>query len=113
MASRRIEKFPIGPILEYLGQPLPGGRRSGKVKAKCSFHDDNVASAQIDYQHNRYRCYACDESGDAIELIMRHEGVKFEAAKQLCADITGQAEPAIRDKRSGESGGLFGNTGLY
>lgn len=107
---RKLEKYPIAPILEAIGQSLPGGRRSGKVKAKCSFHNDQVASAVIDYQSQRFRCFACMETGDAIELIMRHEGLKFEAAIERCADLTGQAQPTVREER-GDSGSLFDDTG--
>jgi DNA primase len=112
VARTRTQKFPIEPILDYLGQIIPGGRRSGKVKAKCSFHDDTVASAVIDYQHQRFRCFACDESGDAIELLMRHEGLKFEAAKHRAAELAGQEVAGIRKQQS-ESRDLFGDTGIY
>lgn len=108
----RMEKFPIGPVLEYLGQQMPGGRRSGRVKAKCSFHDDTVASAVIDYVSNRFRCFACGETGDAIELLMRHEGINFAAAVERGEEITGQAQSAVRGKRE-SSGGLFDDTGIF
>lgn len=108
----RITKFPIEPILDYLGQIIPGGRRSGRVKAKCSFHDDSVASAVIDYQNNRFRCFACGETGDAIELLMRHEGITFAVAVERAEELTGQAQSGVRGKQSG-SGGLFDDTGLY
>jgi DNA primase len=106
----KITKFPIGPILESLGQHIPPGSRSGRVKVKCSFHDDNVASAVIDFQNQRYRCYACDTTGDAVELIMRHEDVKFAIALERCEIITGQAQPRVREeRRTGDS--LFDDTG--
>lgn len=105
-----MEKFPIVPILEALGQQLPGGRRSGKAKAKCSFHDDAIASAVVDYQHQRFRCYACGETGDAIELIMRHEGLSFALAIERCEAITGQAKPAVRGEPDAGRG-LFDESG--
>jgi DNA primase len=106
----RVTKFPIGPVLESLGQYIPPGSKSGRVKVKCCFHDDNVASAVIDFQNQRYRCFACDTSGDAVELIMRHEGVKFAVALERCEDITGSAKPAVREE-SGSGSSLFDDTG--
>lgn len=111
MASRRIEKFPIEPILESLGQIIPGGRRTGRVKAKCSFHDDTVASAVIDYQHQRFRCFGCGETGDALELLMRHEGITFAVAIERAASIAGQEVSGVRKQQSG-GGGLFDDTGI-
>lgn len=105
-----MEKFPIGPVLEALGQSLPGGSRSGNSKAKCSFHDDQIASAVVDWRNNRFRCYACGETGDAIELIMRHEGLTFALAIERCESITGQAKPAVRSESS-EGRGLFDDAG--
>lgn len=102
----KITKFPIGPILESLGQTLPGGSRSGTSKAKCSFHDDQIASAVVDWKNNRFRCFACSESGDAIELIMRHEGLTFALAIERCEAITGQAKSPVRGE-SREGGSLF------
>jgi DNA primase len=105
-----MEKFPIEPVLDYLGQIIPGGRRSGKVKAKCSFHDDAVASAVIDYQHQRFRCFACGETGDAIELLMRHEGITFAIAVERAEELTGLAQSGVR-KEQRSSGGLFDESG--
>lgn len=106
----RQEKFPILPVLESLGQIIPGGSKTGTAKAKCSFHDDQVASAVIDYRNQRFRCYACGEAGDAIELIMRHEGIGFAAALERCESITGQAKSAVRSERR-EGGSLFDDAG--
>jgi DNA primase len=106
----RVEKFPIAPILESLGQHVPPGSKRGRVKVKCVFHDDAVASATIDFDNNRFRCFACDESGDAVELIMRHEGVKFATALERCEDITGSQKSTVR-KEPGSSSSLFDDTG--
>lgn len=106
----KVTKFPIAPILESLGQYIPPGSRRGRVKVKCVFHDDDVASATIDFDNQRFRCFACDESGDAVELIMRHEGVKFAAALERCEDITGSAKSAVREERR-TGGSLFDDTG--
>jgi DNA primase len=95
----RMEKFPILPVLESLGQIIPGGSRTGRVKAKCSFHDDTVASAVIDYTSQRFRCFACGETGDAIELIMRHERLTFAPAVERCEELTGQAQSSVRTER--------------
>lgn len=106
----RVVKFPITPILEALGQPIPGGSRSGRVKAKCIFHDDMVASATIDYKNQRFHCFACDVSGDAVDLLRTQEGLTFEAALIRCEELTGHSQPGVRGK-PGTSPGLFDDAG--
>lgn len=108
--TSRREKFPILPVLESLGQLIPGGSKTGTAKAKCSFHDDQIASAVVDYRNQRFRCYACGEAGDSIELIMRHEGLPFAAAVERCEEITGQAKSSVRSQQS-SGGGLFDDAG--
>lgn len=44
-----------------------GIERRGKLY-KCPFHSDNTPSMQVE---NRYYCYACGETGDAVDLVSK------------------------------------------
>lgn len=105
---RRIEKYDIRRVLIYLGAEYVPPGRGGKAKMRCinPDHPDNRPSMVVDFSNNRARCFGCELSGDGIELVMRLEGVTFEAAIESCARATGQAQSAVR-KEPDEGRGLF------
>jgi len=39
----------------------------------CPFHDDNTPSLSINMTYGSFRCMACNEEGDILELIARYE----------------------------------------
>jgi hypothetical protein len=58
-----------------------GFRRRGRAW-HCGFHRDRTPSASV--HGDRIRCFACNESWDAIGLVMRSEGLNFvEAVERL------------------------------
>lgn len=62
------------PITEFI--------KSRKGMASCPFHTDKTPS--MDVRKNFFHCYSCGESGDAITLVMRLEGLTFaQAIKRL------------------------------
>lgn len=62
------------PITEFI--------KSRKGMASCPFHTDKTPS--MDVRKNFFHCYSCGESGDAITLAMRLEGLTFaQAIKRL------------------------------
>lgn len=82
-----------------------GLKRHGKYyKGLCPFHPDRNPSFYINTQTNRYRCYACDANGDAIQFLMETDNLTFkEALRQLaemCGIIQTSGQPAIlKNKR--------------
>lgn len=82
------EKFPIWPVLEFYGLDAldPGG---GRVKVLCPFHDESRPSASVDVDRQRFRCFACDIQGDAIDIIMQQEGLEYVSGSQRAEEITG------------------------
>lgn len=62
---------------QYIGQV----RRSGKnYIAKCPFHDDGTPSFYIYAESNRFHCFGCGASGDAIAFIEKVAGFDFKDA---------------------------------
>ena len=47
-------------------------------KALCPFHDDRHPSLR--FKGNRFKCFACGESGDVIDLVMRYLNIGFREA---------------------------------
>jgi hypothetical protein len=110
-----VRKYPIAPILRSFGFEV-GDYRTGKQKVLCVFHGDTRPSAQVDFVNQRYRCFACDVSGDAIDLLITQEGLSFSAAIDRAEALAGSeaspARPAAREApslfdrpRAGRSGG--------
>ena len=77
-----INDADIQKAREYPIRSLLGLKRG--YLAPCPFHADKTAS--MDTRKNFYHCYACNESGDAIDLVMRMDNLSFvEAVRKLCA----------------------------
>ena len=64
-----IRATPIEDVAKELGIEV------GRHKALCPFHEDRHPSLHFDVKRNRYKCFACGESGDAIDLVMRYNNV--------------------------------------
>ena len=51
----------------------------------CPFHNDVIPSLSIDHERGLWHCFACNRSGNVIQLIMRLEGLNFKAAVRKLA----------------------------
>src|SRR2546427_471200 len=52
-------------------------------KALCPFHDDHRPSFDVDPRRQRYKCWACNKSGDVISFVQEFEHVSFPEALEL------------------------------
>lgn len=63
---------------------------NGQFVGVCPFHDDHDPSFRIyeetDAEPAHYHCYGCQEHGDVIEFIKKHENLKFPQAVAWLAD---------------------------
>ncbi len=75
----RAREMPIEEM--YSGRLFKSGGKS--QCGLCPFHKERTPSFHI-YKDNRYKCFGCQEHGDAIELYMKTNSVKFiDAVKAL------------------------------
>jgi DNA primase len=58
-------------------------------KGLCPFHDDHRPSFDVDPRRQRYRCWACDKSGDVFTFLEEHEKISFREALELLAQRAG------------------------
>ncbi|WP_028323123.1 CHC2 zinc finger domain-containing protein [Desulfatirhabdium butyrativorans] len=92
VTSRGIELKPSGP---------------GRWRALCPFHGERTPSFFVYENSNRYHCFGCGESGDAIDFVRRLEGCTFKDAVER---LTGQSpgrykrDPVAIRKRQAVSG---------
>ena len=82
------DKPPIWPVLERYG--LDGvDPEGGRVKVLCPFHDESRPSASVDTDRQRFRCFACDIQGDAIDIIMLQESIDYPSAVEFLEENFG------------------------
>src|SRR5579859_4746991 len=86
-ASR--EKPPIGPVLESYGWDGISTGHGGWRTTRCPFHEDRHPSARINEDEGCFRCFPCEISGDAWDIVQQVEGIGFEDAKRRVESITG------------------------
>ncbi len=65
-------------------------KRSGRnYVGLCPFHDDSKPSFSVSPTLQRYRCWACGESGDAFNWVMKTQRVDFPEALRMLAESVG------------------------
>ncbi|MDO9097764.1 MAG: CHC2 zinc finger domain-containing protein, partial [Candidatus Methanoperedens sp.] len=51
-----------------------------KKMTRCPFHNDVIPSLSIDHKRGLWHCFACNRSGNVIQLVMKLEGLSFKSA---------------------------------
>jgi len=75
------------------GDPIPP--HHGWVKVRCVLHGDRTASAQVNLETGKWRCFAGCGHGDVYDLIGVHDGVReFPEQKRIAAERFGDQPDA-------------------
>ena len=96
--EKQMEKHSIRAYLEYVGGTVPTG--TGWRKMRCPFHQDKHASAGVDEDKCRFKCFGCEAGGDVYDLIMYKEGVSYSEAIQFAETISPTGNTGVRSKPS-------------
>ena len=83
----------VNVIGEYVRLRKIGTRYAGL----CPFHNEKTPSFSVSPQHQFYKCFGCQEGGDVISFVMKHESLSFWEALKLIAERNGIPVP----KRTG------------
>ena len=97
---QKLRDLPIEGVAERLGL------RVERHKCLCPFHDDHTPS--LSFKNNKFRCWACGESGDSISLAEKMLGKGFVEACRWLSPLP--APPLGECHRAVES---FPITGIY
>ena len=73
------QEIPIEEVARWLGIEVLSG------KAKCPFHNDQTPS--MSFKEGRFKCFGCDASGDAIDLVARLKNVSATEAAQKITEV--------------------------
>jgi len=90
-------------LLDFYGVEFDGskGREQSII---CPVHDERRASASLNLDKELWNCLACGAAGSVYDLVMKKEGLEFEAAVKFVEGITGEsrqrgrAEPRARKR---------------
>lgn len=83
----------------YYGEPLLPGK--GWRRLRCPEHEDRTASAQVNTEDGRWTCFTCNYSEDALDIVMRKEGLGFGQAIRFVEDVIGETDQAPERRRRG------------
>lgn len=52
-------------------------KRGANYICNCPFHDEKTASFTVSPKRNSWKCFGCNEGGDAVGFIMKYEKVNY------------------------------------
>lgn len=85
-------------IEEVVGEFVTLKRRGANLVGLCPFHNEKTPSFTVSPAKGFYKCFGCDESGDAVRFIMEHEKYSYPEALKYLAEkynIPVQEEEAL------------------
>src|SRR5438045_2362661 len=63
------------PLAQLIGETIPLTPRAGRPIGLCPFHAEKTPSFYL--YDDRYFCFGCKASGDAIEFVRRTQGLSY------------------------------------
>lgn len=76
-------------IVDLVSQRVSLKKAGKNWKGLCPFHEDSNPSFDVNPAMGRYRCWACGESGDIFNWVMKTQNVDFREALQILAKQAG------------------------
>ena len=86
--DRLKQAIPIMDLAKSLGLEIKG-RQARCYNSTAHKHNDRNFSLGLDTQRNRFKCFACGESGSVIDLFKQVRGVELSQAIKELAEMTG------------------------
>lgn len=89
------ENLDLVAIVEAAGVDLK--RAGSRHVGLCPFHPDKIPSFFV-FPDNRFKCFSCQEHGDAIAFIQKFHGVDFKGALRILGIEQGPVTPEKRQE---------------
>jgi hypothetical protein len=94
-----MDKHDIAAYLTYIGATLPS-EGHGWRKMRCPFHGDKHASAALNFEDKRFKCFGCEAQGDVYDLIIYKQGGNYSEAIKFAESISLAGNRTIRSAHS-------------
>lgn len=76
-------------IVAIIGERVELKKAGRNYKALCPFHSEKTPSFMVSPELQMYKCFGCNEGGDAIAFLEKFEGMDFPEALKYLADRAG------------------------
>lgn len=104
MSDPALERFKAAiPLGEVVGRYVSLRRRGRELVGLCPFHREKTPSFTVVEDKGFFHCFGCGAHGNAIDFVMRVEGLDFAGALQRLSDMTGiplPERPKARESRT-------------
>lgn len=95
-------------IVVLIGKATQLTRRDQSFLGLCPFHVEQSPSFSVSASHGYFYCAQCKQNGNAIDFLMRHEGMPFPEAVRLLAKRVGiEIEDALIDTNGKSDDDLY------
>lgn len=95
--DREWPVFPIGPLLLHYGGEEIDDSDGRWRKYKCPFHGERNPSASVNGYEKLFVCHACGVKGNAVQCVMKHEGMSYADALRTTEEITGKSDTPVHE----------------
>ncbi|MEO7109781.1 MAG: CHC2 zinc finger domain-containing protein, partial [Polyangiaceae bacterium] len=77
-------------IVAIIRDSVPSLKRRGRsFVGLCPFHQEKTPSFHVNPDRGFFHCFGCKESGSAIDLVMKEQGMTFPEAIRMLAETAG------------------------
>ncbi|ATH06755.1 DNA primase [Halobacteriovorax marinus] len=84
LKERIVNEIPISAIV---GNYITVTKKGNTALSICPFHDDHKPSMNVTDSRGRYKCFACEAGGNAIDFVINYKNLDFiEALKEICSN---------------------------
>jgi hypothetical protein len=77
----------------------PDRREGGRLLWRCPFHEERTPSFTIQPGRHSWKCWGCNEHGDAADLVAKVEHLEFPHSARRAAEIAGVYLPDSAERR--------------
>jgi len=82
-----------------IGHFIPLTKKGSNLEALCPFHSDSHPSLKVNDSKGMYKCFVCDEGGDAITFVKEYKKVDFIESLKIIANILGLTFEEIQKEK--------------
>ena len=97
-------------IVDVIGRYVPLKKSGRNMQACCPFHKEKTPSFSVSPDRQIYKCFGCGAGGNALNFLMRYEGLSYVEAVEKLADLYHMEVPRVgnskqdRAKRKAQQG---------